>query len=150
MAGIHSHDHSPCALISVQARAPTATSKSAWAWSADIDSVGDRDWHRVELQAGVTYQVDMEGYATGSFSTPKPWIWISDYTLFDPVLSGVYDSLGALVPGTGDLTDSGNGGTAQNSRFTFSPTVDGTYYVEATATSAWVGTYLLTVSRITQ
>ena len=115
-----------------------------------IDSVGDRDWHRAELQAGVTYQVDMEGQWTGSFSTSEPGVWISDYTLVDPVLSGVYDSLGALVPGTGDLTDSGNGGTGQNSRFTFSPTVDGTYYIEATATAAWVGTYLLTVSRITQ
>ncbi len=113
-----------------------------------IDSAGERDWHRVELQAGVVYQIDMEGQWTGSLSPTG--VWESDYTLVDPMLSGVYDESGTLVPGTGDLTVSGNGGYGQNSRFTFTPTVDGTYYIEATATAAWLGTYLLTVTATTQ
>ena len=88
----------------------------------------------------------MEGQWTGPFSTIDPGVWVPDYTLVDPLLSGVYDSDGVRVPGTGNLTVSGNGGTGQNSRFTFTPTVDGSDYIEATATHAWLGTYLLTVT----
>ena len=54
---------------------------------------------------------------------------------------------GELIPGSGDLTEDGDGGTGQNSRTVFTPEITGVYYIEATAISAWTGTYLLLVSQ---
>ena len=33
--------------------------------TGDIESAGDRDWFAVELEAGRTYQLDLEGSPTG-------------------------------------------------------------------------------------
>ena len=50
-----------------------------------------------------------------------------------------------MISGSGDTTVGGNAGDGMNSRFTFTPASDGDYYIEATGTSAWTGTYGLNV-----
>ena len=89
----------------------------------------DHDWFAVQVEAGKTYQVDLEGEPTGG-GTAK-----------DVVLERIYDANGILITGT--LND--DGGEGFNSRVVFVPTADGTYYVAA---AAWQpgGTYTLSVT----
>ena len=112
----------------------------------EIEEVGDTDWFRVSLNAGVTYQIDMEGLWTGHADSNGLWVGVG--TLTDPLLSGIYDASGELIPGSGDLTEEGNAGTGQNSRSVFTPSTSGDYFIEAAATSAWLGTYILTVTEL--
>ena len=112
----------------------------------EIEEVGDADWFRVSLNAGVTYQIDMEGLWTGYSDSSGTWVGVG--TLVDPLLSGIYDASGQLIPGSGDQTQEGNGGTGQNSRTVFTPASSGDYFIEATATSAWRGTYVLIVTEL--
>ena len=111
-----------------------------------IEVVGDTDWFRVSLNAGVTYQIDMEGLWTGHADSNGLWVGVG--TLTDPLLSGIYDASGVLIPGSGDLTEEGNAGTGQNSRSVFTPATSADYFIEAAATSAWLGTYILTVTEL--
>ena len=90
----------------------------------------DRDWFRVTLEAGKTYQIDLEGSPT------------NQGTLEDPYLHGMYDSEGDLIFYTSD-DDSGVG---QNSRIYFTPDTDGTYYVAAGALFGRTGTYRVSVT----
>ena len=112
----------------------------------EIEEVGDADWFRVSLNAGVTYQIDMEGLWTGYADSSGTWVGVG--TLVDPLLSAIYDASGQLIPGSGDQTEEGNGGTGQNSRTVFTPASSGDYFIEATATSAWRGTYVLIVTEL--
>ena len=112
----------------------------------EIEEVGDADWFRVSLNAGVTYQIDMEGLWTGYADSSGTWVGVG--TLVDPLLSAIYDASGQLIPGSGDQTEEGNGGTGQNSRTVFTPASSGDYFIEATATSAWLGTYFLIVTEL--
>ena len=109
----------------------TTTGRVAIAGSAtgNIETGDDRDWFAVELVAGRTYLVDLEGSET------------DQGTLEDPYLHGIHDADGNLVADT----SSDDVGASPNSRVTFSPTVDGTYYVAAGAFSTGVGTYTLSV-----
>ena len=98
-----------------------------------IETVADTDWFKVVLDAGKTYQIDMEGSETGRGD------------LDDPRLVGIYDGVGALVL---DLTlDPGidDGGQGFNSRATFTPSAAGTYYVEASSIGSSTGGYTLFV-----
>ena len=96
-----------------------------------IDYEGDRDWFAVELEAGKSYRIDLEGPYTGGG------------TLDDPYLRGIHDSNGDLIPGT-EMDD---GGHRLNSRISFSPDAAGTYYIAAGAD--WgVGTYELSVEEV--
>ena len=98
-----------------------------------IGTVADTDWFKVVLDAGKTYQIDMEGSETGRGD------------LDDPRLVGIYDGVGALVL---DLTlDPGidDGGQGFNSRATFTPSAAGTYYVEASSIGSSTGGYTLFV-----
>ena len=101
--------------------------------SARIDVAGDIDWFRVELKAGVSYQIDLESDASGG----NP--------LEDPVLLGLHDSLGLVIKGTRD----DDGGEGNNSRVTFTPTEDGAYYVSAAAFGGDTGAYRLSVTQLT-
>ena len=112
----------------------------------EIEEVGDADWFRVSLNASVTYQIDMEGLWTGYADSSGTWVGVG--TLVDPLLSAIYDASGQLIPGSGDQTEEGNGGTGQNSRTVFTPASSGDYFIEATATSAWRGTYVLIVTEL--
>ena len=108
-----------------------------------IDDTNDVDWFRVTLEADVTYRIDMYGSWVGALDGSN--MWRPAFTLFDPWLSGVYDADGALVSGSGDTTVSGDGGDGKNSRFTFTPAINGDYYIEANGVGAWSGTYGLKV-----
>ena len=94
-----------------------------------IEEASDRDWFRVTLEAGTTYQVDLEGSST------------NQGTLGDPYLHGIRDSEGDLIWYTTD----DNSGVGMNSRVNFTPDSDGTYYIEAGALFGRTGTYRLSV-----
>lgn len=100
--------------------------------NGSIETVGDQDWFGMNLTAGRTYVVDLEGTATGGG------------TLTDPYIRGLYDASGATIPGV--FND--DGGTGQNARIEFTPTTSGTYYVEAGAYSG-TGTYKVSVAETT-
>ena len=104
-----------------------------------IDNARDQDWFAVELEAGKTYRIDLEG------------AWSDVGTLMDPYLAGVYDSDGVLLPGTSD----DDGGFKYNSRLSFTATETGTHYVAASALNSlypiyeYSNTYRLSVHDIT-
>ena len=98
--------------------------------SSRIDTSGDEDWFRVSFQAGVTYQIDLEGSPTNSG------------TLSDPYFRGVYNSSGLLISGTSD----DDGGTSFNSQLEFTPRSAGIYYLSAGAFSSNTGSYVLSVT----
>ena len=98
--------------------------------TGDIGTPRDRDWFAVELVAGGEYRFDLKGSPTG------------DGTLFDPDLRGIYNNKGRFIRGTTD----DDGGTGFNSRETFTPDQDGTYYVAAGGHGREQGTYTLSVT----
>ena len=97
-----------------------------------IDYSGDEDWFAVELEAGTTYRFDLKGQYTGSG------------TLHDPGLHGIHDADGDRIANTTD----DDGGFGTNSRVTFTPTEDGTYYVAAGHVQIYIGTYTLSVEEV--
>ena len=100
--------------------------------TGDIGTPRDRDWFAVELVAGGEYRFDLKGSPTG------------DGTLFDPDLRGIYNNKGRFIRGTTDE----DGGTGFNSRETFTPDQDGTYYVAAGGHGREQGTYTLSVTLV--
>ena len=100
--------------------------------TGDIERAGDRDWFAVELEAGKTYRIDLEGADTGAGTLADPW------------LEGIHDADGALLGGTLD----NDGGEGRNARAVFTPEADGTYYVAAGAATG-TGTYRVSVADIT-
>ena len=100
--------------------------------TGDIGTPRDRDWFAVELVAGGEYRFDLKGSPT------------SDGTLFDPHLGGIYNNKGRFIRGTTD----DDGGTGFNSRETFTPDQDGTYYVAAGGHGREQGTYTLSVTLV--
>ena len=100
--------------------------------TGDIGTPRDRDWFAVELVAGGEYRFDLKGSPTG------------DGTLFDPDLRGIYNNKGRFIRGTTD----DDGGTGFNSRETFTPDQDGTYYVAAGGHGREQGTYTLSVTLV--
>ncbi|MYB76787.1 MAG: hypothetical protein F4X83_06780 [Chloroflexi bacterium] len=97
--------------------------------TGDIETSEDQDWFAVELVAGRTYRIDLEGDVTGSG------------TLNNPHLYGIYDADGNRIPGTTD----NNGGEGLNARVFFTPTESGVHYVSAGGNAA-IGTYKLAVT----
>ena len=98
--------------------------------TGDIETANDRDAYAVELVAGRTYRIDLEGVATDKG------------TLVDPFLRWLRDDTGTGVTGTRD----DNGGEGDNARQTFTPAESGTYYISARGQGDGVGTYTLTVT----
>ena len=90
--------------------------------TGEMESGGDTDWFAVALLGGTTYQIDLEGKPT------------EKGTLEDPYIRGIYNHEGVLIESTTD-DDSGAGENRghNNSRVTFIPDADGTYYVAADA-----------------
>ena len=101
--------------------------------TGEIETANDRDAYAVELVAGRTYRIDLEGAATGKG------------TLVDPFLRWLRDSSGNGLHGTKDH----DGGEGLNARQEFTPQVSGTYYISARGQGDGVGTYTLTVTDIT-
>ena len=102
--------------------------------TGNIGTNTDEDWFRVDLEAGKTYQFDLEGAHNGRGTLPDPYLF-------------VYDGFGTGQAQNNDVDNSlGN----LNSRGVFAPTATGTYYLEASeANSANTGTYTLSVRDIT-
>lgn len=82
-----------------------------WYSTGNIELANDKDWFKVWLDGGISYQIDLKGAYSGSG------------TLSDPYLFGVYNKTATLLPGTTD-NDSGPGNEA---RVTFTAPGDGFY-----------------------
>ena len=100
--------------------------------TGNIETGGDQDWFAVTLDAGKTYQIDLEGSRTGAGTLP------------DPYLHGVHDAGGALIAGT----TNDDGGTGFNSQLLFTADAAGTYYVAAGTYAEDLGTYTLSVEEV--
>ena len=100
--------------------------------AGNIEVEGDVDFFAVQLVAGVTYQIDLEGSRTGSGD------------LLDPFLTGVFNANGGRVASQDD-----DDGVSTNSRILFTPSVTGTYFIGASSfnntSGTDVGTYTLYV-----
>ena len=96
-----------------------------------IEETGDRDRFDVSLDAGVLYNISMEGIDTGGGS------------LVNPEIIGVFNSLGQAVAGGAD-NNSGTGANAFVEGFTVD--ADGVYQIEvASARDINAGDYTLIV-----
>ncbi len=94
-----------------------------------IESPDDRDWFAVELEAGTTYVIDLEGWHASAGS------------LHNPELLGIRDSDGKRIEGTSNQ----NGGAEHDDRVVFTPGTGGTHYIEAGSWLTGIGTYRLSV-----
>ena len=94
-----------------------------------INWVGDTDWFQTTLTAGTTYEFDLKGQATDSGSLADPFLRLRD-------------SAGSPVP----YAFADDGGTGFNSKFTYTPLEDGTFYLAAGSGyhQDGIGTYTLT------
>ena len=100
----------------------TGTVEVGGSVTGEIEAQGDTDWFAVTLEAGKTYQIDMEGSETDAGTLDNPFL----HTMRDA--NGDYLRRG----GSRDIStadqDSGEG---LNSRVMFTPDEDATYYVVA-------------------
>jgi serralysin len=94
--------------------------------TSQIETSGDRDWFRITLEAGETYQFDLEGFGINEIS--------------DPFLRLYKD--GNLVAFNDD------GGFFLDSRIEFTATTGGTYYLEAAGYSTATGEYRLSAAEV--
>jgi Ca2+-binding RTX toxin-like protein len=102
--------------------------------NGELEEANDTDWFAVDLLAGRTYQIDLEGAPT------------SRGTLSDPYLRGIHDSSGSLISGTSN----DDGGSGYNSQVAFTPSTNATYYIAAGAYGTSTGTYRVSVTGSTQ
>ena len=87
----------------------------------------------MNLTAGRTYQIDLEGSDTGRGTLEDPYLWIYDLEAFYQF---------------GLITDDDDGGVGHNSRVTFTADHGGAYYMVADAWNITEGTYTLTVEEV--
>ena len=106
--------------------------------TGEIETAGDKDWFAVELEAGRTYQFDLQGAPS------------DNGTLSDTFLRRILDAEGNKSTGDGEhrtYNDDFQG--SRDSRVTFTATEAGRYYVEASGDRDETGTYSLTVTDVT-
>lgn len=96
-----------------------------------IGSVHDIDWYGVSLTAGYAYTVLMQGAGSGNG------------TLVDPLISGIYNASGVVIPNTYADDNAGN-----DAALNFRPTTSGTYYIAAEGFGAYTGSFKLSVSQV--
>ncbi len=101
-----------------------------------INPATDIDGFLVDLQAGKTYQIDMEGSPTGRG------------TLADPGLN-LYDDSSSSPNSSSFIASDNDGGEGYNSRLTFRSSATGTYLLTVEDNSRSPGTYTLSVRDIT-
>jgi len=95
-----------------------------------LEVAGDHDWFRVQLTAGTSYTIELQGQGTGVG------------TLEDPYLR-LHDSAGAMLAEQDDIVL----GVDRDSRLAYHATATGTFYLEAGAfDDDYAGTYRLTVA----
>ena len=101
--------------------------------TGEIGRPGDWDAFRVDLESGVTYQIDVKGDAT------------ADGTLIDPYLRRLKDADGNNLPGTSN----DNANDLLNSQLLFTPQQSGAYYIQIRSATqegyAATGTYTVSV-----
>ena len=100
--------------------------------TGDIDTAGDGDWFKMELEAGTRYQIDLEGKDTGRGDIGSPLIQL------------LYDADGNSITGTRDP----NSGVGFNSRLIYTPSASAAYFVWVAADGSQepaTGTYTLSV-----
>ena len=114
---------------------PSTTGRVAVGGTAmgESEFEGDRDWFRAELEAGRTYQMDLEGSPTG------------EGTMGDPHLFGIHRPDGSRI----DQTSDSQSGDGANARVFFTPEAGGTYWIAAGGHVDSNGTYRLSVSDVT-
>ncbi|NGZ06279.1 MAG: hypothetical protein G8237_07975 [Magnetococcales bacterium] len=95
-----------------------------------IDTAFERDWYRVSLTSGQNYEISVRGAASNSGS------------LSDPVLIGVYDADGRVLPGTGNQNAQGT----SDAFSTFRPASSGTYYLAVGGYADNTGTFRLSIN----
>ena len=100
--------------------------------NGELEVAGDRDWFAVELEAGKTYRIDLEGKDTGQGTLDGPW------------LEGVHDAEGNLLPDTEN-----GGGEGRSARVIYTPEESGTYYIATGAAGSQTGTYRVSVTDAT-
>ena len=112
--------------------------------TGNIDSETDKDWFKVELEAGKTYQFDMEGKST-KFGIPTDPIrgTLTDTWLF------LYDESGTLIIAYNDDRYEGDIRVSRNSRIIQAATAAGAHYLDARGSIKRMGTYTLSVRDIT-
>jgi serralysin len=98
--------------------------------NGNLEVSGDTDWFRISLVAGQTYRFDLRGSSTGNG------------TLSDPYMS-LRNSSGTKVKEIDD------GGTGDNSRFTYTATESGYFYVAAGSNNNGTGTYQVAATVVT-
>ncbi|WP_417227728.1 Calx-beta domain-containing protein [Amphritea sp.] len=102
----------------------------------DVEVSYDKDWYRVNLTAGHTYQISVNGSPAGEGTITYPYLW------------GVYSSDGAFLGANNFGYDSGLGGYKGQSNYTANET--GVYFVSAGGYpgdfGGTTGTYTLTIS----
>ena len=109
-----------------------------------IDSETDKDWFKVDLEAGKTYQFDMEGKST-KLGIPTDPIrgTLTDTWLF------LYDESGTLIIAYNDDRYEGDIRVSRNSRIIQAATAAGAHYLEARGSIKRMGTYTLSAREIT-
>ena len=98
--------------------------------TGEIETSKDFDWFAVDLVAGHTYVIDLEGADSGGGA------------LQDPVLRGLYDAAGNRIAGARD----NDGGAGRDARLTFTAATTGAYYIEARGHSNQTGDYTVRVT----
>lgn len=91
-----------------------------------IDMAGDLDYYRVDLEAGVTYVIDVRG--TG------------DAPLADPFLTVLNES-------NERVTSDDDSGDGLDARLRFTPSTAGTYYIQASGLGGSTGWYQVAITR---
>ena len=98
--------------------------------AGEIETSKDFDWFAVDLVAGHTYVIDLEGADSGGGA------------LQDPVLRGLYDADGNRIAGARD----NDGGAGRDARLTFTAATTGAYYIEARGHLNQTGEYTVRVT----
>ena len=101
--------------------------------TGNVETGHDRDWFAVELVAGRTYVIDLEGSPTAAGTLSDTYLW------------GIHDSGGNLITGTTNDDD----GLGYNSRLSFEAAESGTHYIAAGAYGTNTGSYTVGVTDVT-
>ena len=105
--------------------------------TGEIESWGDRDWFKVTLEAGKSYNFDVWGSQAGRQTGEEG----TGLTLADPYLYGLRDENGALIEGTTNDNRDGDWGNGKNAGAVLTVTEGGAYYVDVGANGNGTGTY---------
>lgn len=94
----------------------------------EIAYAGEHDWYRVDLTAGETYVIELQGSDSGSGTLPDPFLIL-------------WDDAGNFVDYNDDDDDD-----SLDSRLVHTAEATGTYYIDAQEYGAGTGTYELSVA----